>query len=61
MDNHLRGMELSENAGALGTGWEGHEQTLITTIRKDYVVRSVRRSWKQITIVGSITNTAANQ
>jgi len=61
MDNHLRGMELSENAGALGTGWEGHEQALITTIRKDYVVRSVRRSWKQITIVGSITNTAANQ
>jgi len=31
MDNHLRGMELSEKAGVL----EGHKQALIATIRKE--------------------------
>jgi len=33
MDNHQRGMELSKKARVLG--WEGHEQALITTIRKE--------------------------
>jgi len=58
MDNHYRGMELSKKAGVLGrprasAGYNYSE--------RDKTNRRVGESWIQITNVGSITSTAADQ
>jgi len=58
MDNHYRGIELSEKAEGLGRPRAGTDYNYS---EGDYTNRKVGGSWIQITNVGNITSTAADQ
>jgi len=58
MDNQLRGMELSEKAGVLGRPRASADYNYL---EGDKTIRRVGGSGIQITNVGIITSTAADQ